>query len=58
MVCHFLTLCDIYDGSFHLPVDRRQHSDNLREEIFILHMLQNSGLELSDIIVVRAVDSN
>lgn len=58
MVCHLLTLCDIYNGNFHLPVDGRQHSDDLREELFILHMLQNSVLELFDIMVIHAVDSN
>lgn len=58
MVCQLLALCDIYNGSFHLPIDGRQHSDDLREELLILHMLQNSGLELFYIVVICAVDSN
>lgn len=58
MVCHLLTPCNIHDGSFHLPVDGWQHPDNLREELLILHMLQNGGLELFDVTVIRAIDSN
>lgn len=59
MVCHLCAVSvNIHHGSFHLPVDRQQHSDSLRKELLILHMLQSSGLELSDVVVIRAVGSN
>lgn len=58
MVCHLLTLCNIHNGSFHLPVDRRQHPDDLGELLLILCMFQNSGPELFDIVVICAVDSH
>lgn len=59
MLCQlFIFLHNIHNCSFYLLVDRGQHLDDIREDSFILDVLQNCAFECFDVLVIHAIDGN